>query len=198
MRLRSLAGPASLLALAALAAVSPARATYIVTFSQAGPDVVASDSGSINTNGLTFVAPTTLHPMIQPDFAVEVTGATGLVDIYTGTISGPRSFGPGDVTSATAGTGSIAGFNGPAGEFSVPQGYVSGAPLSDTATYAGQTFASLGLDLGSYVYSFGSGADADTITVDIVAPPSVPEPASLALFGTGVLGLGLVRRRRRG
>jgi PEP-CTERM motif len=66
--------------------------------------------------------------------------------------------------------------------------------LSDTATYDDQSFVTLGLTPGVYLYTFGSGANADTFTVDVAAP--IPEPASLTLLGT-VVGLGLVARRRR-
>jgi hypothetical protein len=59
---------------------------------------------------------------------------------------------------------------------------VSGAPLSGTATWAGATLSSLGLTLGTYNYTWGSGPTADTLTVNI---GTVPEPTSLWL---GVIG----------
>ncbi len=79
----------------------------------------------------------------------------------------------------------------------MPAGYVSGSALTDSATYDNQTLSSLGATPGTYTWRWGSGATADSFTLDIPAP-SVPEPASLALFGTGLAGFGVIRRRRRG
>ena len=73
----------------------------------------------------------------------------------------------------------------------VPQGYVSGDPLSDTSTYINQTFASLGVTPGTYEWIWGTGSDKN-FTLDIEAPvPPVPEPPSLALLAAAVAGLAL-------
>jgi len=197
MRFPPLAGRASLLALAACLATSvgPARAAYIVTFSQSGPDVVASGSGTIDLSGLTFVTSGPTMPEIAPTFATEATGAAGAVDEYSGA-SGPTGFGTGVFTSATTGTGELVGIQQligePSGFVFVPMGYASGAPLSDTATYDMQSFATLGLTPGTYEWTWGNGAAADTFTLNV----AVPEPASLTLLGT-ILGLGFFARRLR-
>jgi hypothetical protein len=174
---------------------APVQAGYIVTFSQVGPDVVASGSGTIDLNGLTLITPGFTTPEVGPTFATEATGAAGGIDEYSGA-NGPTSFGSGVFTSATTGTGDLVGIQQligePTGFVLVPTGYASGAALSDMATYAGQSFASLGLTPGVYLYTFGSGMNADTFTVDV----AVPEPASLVLLGTAAV-LGLAARRRR-
>jgi len=77
----------------------------------------------------------------------------------------------------------------------VPQGYVSGDALSDSMTFTGSTFADLGVTPGTYVWTWGTGHDADSFTLQI-GPTSVPEPASLALLSAGLVGLGLIRRKR--
>src|SRR3954447_1387336 len=186
---------------ALLLGLPSAQAAYIVTFSQVGPDVVASGSGAIDLDGLTPINPGFSFALVFPATALVVTGAAvvtelpGVITTYGNTISGPSSFGPGGFTFATLGTGDMVGVQGSGSPLIiVPTGYVSGAPLSTTSTYAGQTIAGLGLTLGSYVYSFGSGADADTFTVNIGA---VPEPASLTLLGAAVVGFSAVYRRRR-
>ncbi|HEX3350653.1 MAG TPA: PEP-CTERM sorting domain-containing protein, partial [Acetobacteraceae bacterium] len=129
-----------------------------------------------------------------PTFATEATGAAGGVDEYNGA-SGPLSFGPGVFTNATTGAGDLVGIQelSVAGLVFVPTGYASSTQLSDTATYAGQSFATLGLTPGVYLYTFGSGANADTFTVNV----AVPEPASLPLLAIGLTGLGMALRMRR-
>jgi hypothetical protein len=79
------------------------------------------------------------------------------------------------------------------GDVAVGFGYQSGAALSGSATYDNATFASLGLMPGSYVYTWGSGANADSLTINIEA---VPELSTWAMMALGFAGLGFVGRRR--
>jgi hypothetical protein len=77
------------------------------------------------------------------------------------------------------------GIYGALGDLSVPNGYSSGNFLSSTAIWDNETFASLGLTPGTYVWTWGSGTEADSFTLKTV----VPEPGSLALLATGLLCL---------
>jgi PEP-CTERM motif len=168
----------------------PAQAAYIVTFSETGIDVTASGSGTIDLAGLTFITSGATLSVVAPTFATEATGGAGNVDEYSGA-TGPFSFGPGVFTSATTGAGDLVGIQvlrDGSGFIFVPKGYASGAPLSDTATYAGQSFATLGLTPGVYLYNFGSGTDADSFTIKVGAP--VPEPSTWAMMLIGFAGLG--------
>lgn len=50
---------------------------------------------------------------------------------------------------------------------------------------------------GSFSFSTSSCADCSSFTWSSNAAATVPEPGTLALFGIGLLGLGLTSRRRR-
>ncbi len=171
----------------------PADAGLIITIDQVGPDVVASTpGGSLNTTSLFFVQSGTLGPYVWPVFAEVFLGAPGGFDQY-GNITGPGSWGPpSSPTDADAGSGPLIGVS--SGRWLVvPAGYISGTALAaSTATFSSATIASLGLTPGSYEYTWGSGASADFLTVNIV-----PEPTTGALLALGVLVLAARRHSKR-
>jgi hypothetical protein len=179
---------AAILALSAFAAQS-AQATYVITFEEVGSDVVEVGGGTIDLTGLdTFGSRQGAFATIQPDAGVFVSG-TGEATIYTGLTSAPSNFGSGGRTSANTSNGDgIVLFDN---IFAISEGYTSGAPLSETSTYIDATFASLGMTPGAYVWTWGSGVDADSLTINIVAsPPPVPEPSTWAMMLIGFAGLG--------
>lgn len=100
------------------------------------------------------------------------------------------------------------GTNGNTLEFAIPISYFTGqiAGLNyNNPDYANQQFISSSnpdtvLRLSqSFGYSVAGGAayGVDRLgRTTLVAPTAVPEPASLAVFGAGLLGLSFVRRRR--
>jgi len=65
---------------------------------------------------------------------------------------------------------------------------------TSTDTFDSTTLAALGATDGTYTWTW-SGASADSLTL-IVGTAPAPEPASLAQLSAGVVGLGLIRRKR--
>ncbi|MBV9008587.1 MAG: VPDSG-CTERM sorting domain-containing protein [Verrucomicrobia bacterium] len=174
---------------------STARADYIVTLQQVGPNVVATGSGAIDLTPLTFVGSETAKALLVPIDGVINTGpATDQpIDAYSGLL-GPAAFGTGNGGVANIGSGDIVGVHNFLFKLFlfVPQGYVSGTPLSDSSTYDNATFASLGVTPGTYEWTWGTGANQN-FTLQI-GTSRVPDSGStLVLLGASLLGLFLVR-----
>jgi hypothetical protein len=111
----------------------------------------------------------------------------------TGPIVGPANFGSGGLTLDGTGTGPAIGIRSFEPDIEVPTGYVSDGPLSDTTIYDTATFASLGVTPGTYVWTWGTGAD-QSFTLEI---GTTPLPAALPLFATGLGAMGLLGWRRK-
>jgi hypothetical protein len=187
-----------LTAVAALSVAYPARPNFIETIDQVGTNVVATGSGAFNLTGLTFVfSVNTGGIAVHASSGLIATGPAGPLpaEVYTG-YTGPTSFGSGGIFLANAGFGDLVGINvfGDR-DLVLPQNYASGTALSDRMTFDNKTFASLGLTPGTYEWTWGTGMNADSFTLQI---GTVPDAGStLPLLGFASLGLVALRRKLR-
>ena len=68
---------------------------------------------------------------------------------------------------------------------------------SDSMTFNNATFASLGLTPGTYVWTWGAGANQNfTLQIGSLSVPGVPDGGStVSLLGCALLGLAALRRK---
>jgi PEP-CTERM motif len=193
------------LAVGASVVVAPkAQAAFIATMEQVGSDVVITGSGSFDTTDLTAISPSLggSGGLVSPFSNAFLLGNGGSQNAFTGLTADHSSFGEGFPTSTNDVSGAPVQIAFPGGDITgtalfLPDGYVSGTSISDLTTFDSTTFADLHATPGTYVWTWGNGAHADSLTLQIgPAPTGAPEPASLALLGTGLAALGLKRRRR--
>jgi hypothetical protein len=200
---------AIILALGLAVLASKAEASVVIDILQRGGNVVTTATGAIDLTGLTFVlnANLTAPGVVAPAAGMVAVGTTGAAISYYSGASGPGSFGGGGSTTASSGSGDALGvlatilpeLNPPL--VVVPKDYASGSWLSGSSTYDGQTIASLGLNPGTYVYTWNSSPvpvafQDDSVTVFI----AVPEPTTWAMMTLGFAALGFVgyRATRKG
>lgn len=149
-------------------------AGFTVTVTEVSPNVVWSGSGTLNLAGLTAGGTTSTGSGYASQVAVWIAGASPstLLDLYDGISTFPASFGAGGTAPATSATGSafaiLPDFENPGlRQLAVPNGYISGTFLSGSTTYESTGLTGMGLTPGTYTYTWGSGANADSITLII-------------------------------
>jgi len=168
-----------------------ASAAVTIDINESGPDVVATASGTLDIAGLSNVGTPTIDPFIWSTRAA-IGFATSQGVQYSG-LTGPGSFGTGAALTASSYNGNFL-FLGNALSIVVQPQFSSGGPLTGQASWLGQTFASLGLTPGQYVWTLPN----DAITVNVGSASAVPEPSTwtMLLLGFGALGFAMRRRKQ--
>ena len=174
----------------------------IVSIQQVASNVVVTINGSVNLAGLTNVGNggSGTEGIFSGDtirFAPSATSLEwyqGINGVATGPF-GSNSSNPFVGAYTTTDYIVLANLSNSTGQIRVPAGYTSGTVISNSMTFTSSSFFSLGLNVGTYVYSWGSGANADSVTVYVgVTPPSpttinAPLPFSWSLIGVNATGV---------
>ncbi len=180
-------------------AARQATAAVTINVTQTGGNVLFDAAGTLNTTDLNSFGYGFDHARVHPNarrFMLGHAPGTRNFDIFRGFTSVPGDFGTGDDLLATTGTGDRFGIS----YFDfwdydllyVPRDFTGGS-LSATNTYAGASLASIGLTPGSYVWTWGTGVNADSLTLNI---KPIPAPGAILLGSIGVGFVSWLRRRR--
>lgn len=189
-------------ALVCLAFSNIASAALIINFNEVGADVLATYSGSFaSLPADSGWASRTLNNEVASGVpAITLSGSPGISSdfwMYDFTSNFP-TFGSRNSLAGAPVAGTYSGttsFIVDLNKLYLPKTYTVGSSISGSATWSGQTFASMQLTSGSYA---GTLTNGETVTVN-VGPSGVPEPGQVAaslLLLAGVGGYVFVKRRK--
>jgi hypothetical protein len=187
-----LAAPTALL-------LSQGQAKAILTYNifESAGNVVVQTSGSLDLTGATQSSNTGCgyDGLIGSAFAGLCTGPNNN-STQTYVISGPATF---DGTGFELGASSVSGistfFMGASSVFFIDPTYVSTTPIVSSATFNGQTLASLGFTTTGLIGTWALTGTSETIQL-ILGPPTAAAPGPLPLLGVGA-AFGWSRRLRK-
>jgi len=171
---------------------SNAHAKYVAIFDQSGPNVSERGSGTFDVTDLSSANDEpVIVAQVEPQAGEFISGFFhAKTMIFQGAITGPLTFGVGGLTTASLSSGDPVGLIS-FGLLYVPFLYTSGSPVLGSSAYLNASYSSLGMTVGTYVWSWGSGDHADTFTIEV----DLPEPSTWALMLLGFAGVGFASRR---
>lgn len=164
------------------------HAAHVAFMYENGPNVEVTGSGPLNTTALTVAGPVFgFSSQMRPAVGSVAYGTTVNADRFTG-FTGPASYGSGTLVFASSSSGQRVALSGTSGFLFVPQGYVSGSPLSGGAIWNATTLAGLGATPGTYVWAWGAGLNADSFTLRVSLAPAPYVTATQTVAGTFIPG----------
>jgi hypothetical protein len=167
--------------------------TYNI-FESAG-NVVVQTSGSLNLSGATQGGPDACgtNGVVDSANAIVCTGSDQVANTYL--VTGPTFFNGTASTSSTSVSGIFTGIVGFQSQFLIDPTYVSTTEIVSSATFNGQTLATLGFTTTGPIGTWTLNGTSETIQV-ILGAPAVAVPGPLPLLGAGA-AFGWSRRLRK-
>lgn len=184
-----------------LACTQTTNADVIITFTEQPGSVEAEWNGTLNLAGLPLSSPLTSSVggiRSGQGWFLGYSPTQSQIRLSTAPVMTPAmqaygtNFTP---TLATGFTGTAFGFDG-GGRIGIESSYVSNSPLSGTLSFAGESYASLGLTPTTTPYEW-TLTNGDKFFLSINSSAAVPEPSTFAVLAIAAFGVFGLRQRRK-